>query len=57
MAATILLGELTTQLAPYIYRAFTEHGIPAIRSVLTDPGGVLTRVGDLVIWNGSKGGL
>ena len=55
MAAPILLGKVIAPLWPYLVKALTEKGVPAIKEVLSDPTGVATRVGDLVVWNGTNG--
>ena len=54
-APAIILGQLVAPLVPHLVRFAHEKAIPAIEAVLTDPSGFASRVGDMVIWNGSGG--
>lgn len=54
-APAIILGQLAAPLIPHLIRFGHEKAVPAIEAILTDPGGFASRVGDIVIWNGSQG--
>jgi hypothetical protein len=54
-APAIILGQLAAPLVPHLIRFGHEKAVPAIEAILTDPGGFASRVGDIVIWNGSHG--
>jgi hypothetical protein len=51
----VILGQLVAPLLPHIVGFAHEKAIPAIGAVLTDPNGFASRVGDMVVWNGSGG--
>jgi hypothetical protein len=54
-APAIILGQLAAPLIPHLIRFGHEKAIPAIEAILSDPSGFASRVGDVVIWNGSSG--
>ncbi|MDP0489552.1 MAG: hypothetical protein Q7Q71_00710 [Verrucomicrobiota bacterium JB023] len=54
-APAIILGQLVAPMVPHLVRFGHEKAVPAIEAVLTDPSGFASRVGDMVIWNGSGG--
>lgn len=53
--AIALLGQVAMPLVPHLLRFTHQKLVPAISHVLDDPGGYASRIGDLVLWNGSKG--
>lgn len=52
-----LLGPipLSGQLATWIMTELFRKGLPHVQTFLQDPGGTLSRLGDLLVWNGPKG--
>ena len=54
-APAIILGQLVAPLIPHLIRFGHEKAVPAIEAILTDPDGFASRVGDVVVWNGSQG--
>tara|TARA_B100001093_G_C26799415_1_gene1002655 strand:+ start:291 stop:1436 length:1146 start_codon:yes stop_codon:yes gene_type:complete len=51
----IILGPIGDKLVQEVLKFGSEKAIPAIQTVLQDPHGFASRVGDMVVWNGSKG--
>ncbi|RBP45200.1 hypothetical protein DES53_103198 [Roseimicrobium gellanilyticum] len=50
-----LLTPVATSLTISMLRLAQEKGIPLLEKLLSEPGAYLSRVGDLVLWNGEKG--
>ena len=50
-----ILGQAALPLLPHLLRFAHQKVIPAITDVLSDPSGYASRLGDLVVWNGSSG--
>lgn len=50
-----LLGPLVAPLVPSLIKFSQEYGVPAIQSALSEPAGYISRVGDVVVWNGEQG--
>lgn len=50
-----LLGQIAAPLFPHLIRFARERAIQTITEVVGDPAGYATRIGDVVVWNGSAG--
>ena len=50
-----ILGQAALPLLPHLLRYAHQKAIPAITDVLSDPSGYASRIGDLLVWNGSSG--
>jgi len=55
MTLPILLGRIAAPLVPSLIQFSQEHAVPAIQSALSDPNGYISRVGDVIVWNGEQG--
>lgn len=55
MTLPVLLGRLAAPLVPSMIQFSQQHAVPAIQTALTDPTGFISRVGDVVVWNGEHG--
>lgn len=55
MTLPVLLGRLAAPLVPSLIQFSQQHAVPAIQNALADPSGYVSRVGDVVVWNGEHG--
>jgi hypothetical protein len=57
MVLTTILGLIPTkgQLLPILLREGIRLGLPFAQQIAQDPAGTVSRIGDVLVWNGTKG--